>query len=245
MALLDDGRIVGSVTGGCVEPDVLEHARQVLDGGPARLADYGIADEDAFAVGMPCGGRIEIVIEPAEPAVIGRIADAVRDDRPVAYVTVLSGPGFGTRRAVAPGADPSDPLVAAALDVLARGATAVAEVGEDRVLINSLAPRPAMYVFGAIDHAAAVAEIGRRCAALLRGEHAGHRSAHVHARPHRRDPAVRAAHRRHGRRRSHPGIGPLATGCECHGRATHQQGGRRIARGHLAARRSRDERMRR
>ena len=134
---------------------------------------------------------------------------------------------------------------ASALDVLARGATAVAEVGEDRVLINSLAPRPAMYVFGAIDHAAAVAEIGRRCAALLRGEHAGHRSAHVHARPHRRDPAVRAAHRRHGRRRSHPGIGPLATGCECHGRATHQQGGRRIARGHLAARRSRDERMRR
>ncbi|MEZ5080330.1 MAG: XdhC/CoxI family protein [Thermoleophilia bacterium] len=161
MALLDDGRIVGSVTGGCVEPDVLEHARQVLDGGPARLADYGIADEDAFAVGMPCGGRIEIVIEPAEPAVIGRIADAVRNDRPVAYVTVLSGPGFGTRRAVDPGDDPSDPLVAAALDVLARGATAVAEVGEDRVLINSLAPRPAMYVFGAIDHAAAVAEIGR------------------------------------------------------------------------------------
>jgi len=162
MVLLDDGRILGSVTGGCVEPDVLEHARRVLDGAPPCLMPYGIADEDAVAVGLPCGGQVDIFIEPLDADAVLALSAAVEADRPVAYATVVAGPSLGTPpRVVGWSAVPADPLTTAARVLLACGASSVAEVGDDTVLVHSLVPRAAMYVFGAIDHAAAVARMGR------------------------------------------------------------------------------------
>jgi len=64
MAISDDGRWVGSVSGGCVEAAVLEEARKVLEGEPPKLVTFGITDEMVWDVGLACGGIIDVFIEP-------------------------------------------------------------------------------------------------------------------------------------------------------------------------------------
>src|SRR5436305_8282738 len=65
----ESGRYVGSVSGGCVESDVAERAKQVFAGGPANLIHYGVSDDDAFEAGLSCGGEVDVWLEKAEPAV--------------------------------------------------------------------------------------------------------------------------------------------------------------------------------
>jgi len=169
MAVSERGEVAGSVTGGCVEPAVFEQAEEVLAGGPPRLLSYGIADEYAFGVGLPCGGSVKIFVEPLDYALVARIAAAVREETPLAYVTVTDGPAAGARGVLS--RDPDDAaadwaaarpeLVAAARRMLARGENGLLREGEDELFVSSFVPRPRMYVFGAVDHAAAVGSIGR------------------------------------------------------------------------------------
>ena len=63
LAISESGEIAGSVSGGCVESDVYENAREVLASGQPKLLSYGIADDEAWAVGLPCGGEIDIFVE--------------------------------------------------------------------------------------------------------------------------------------------------------------------------------------
>ncbi len=63
MAIRDDGRMAGSVSGGCVEAAVCQEAESVLDTGEARLVGYGVEDEEAWSLGLSCGGEIEVFIE--------------------------------------------------------------------------------------------------------------------------------------------------------------------------------------
>jgi xanthine dehydrogenase accessory factor len=66
MAVADDGEVVGSVSGGCVEGAVVAEALQILETGDRRLVTFGYSDDDAFAVGLTCGGTIHLFIEPLD-----------------------------------------------------------------------------------------------------------------------------------------------------------------------------------
>src|ERR687896_811384 len=89
------GEAVGSVSGGCVEGAVYELGQQVLGGGPPVLQRYGVSDDDAFAVGLTCGGIIDIFVEKIDRTTydqLGTVADAIRSGSPVAVATVVAGP---------------------------------------------------------------------------------------------------------------------------------------------------------
>jgi xanthine dehydrogenase accessory factor len=63
LAISESGKLCGSVSGGCVEGDVFEQARDVFDTGTPKLLSYGITDEQAWGVGLPCGGEIDVFVE--------------------------------------------------------------------------------------------------------------------------------------------------------------------------------------
>jgi xanthine/CO dehydrogenase XdhC/CoxF family maturation factor len=66
LAVSESGELCGSVSGGCVESDVYENAQEVLETGRPKLLSYGIADEEAWEVGLPCGGEIDVFVEPLD-----------------------------------------------------------------------------------------------------------------------------------------------------------------------------------
>jgi xanthine dehydrogenase accessory factor len=142
LAVSEKGEVAGSVTGGCVEPAVYDEAQDVLAGGPPRLLSYGIADEEAFEVGLPCGGTVHIFLGMAERDLIDELAAAVRAERPVALAMEISGGEIGTQRLV---------------ELNGHFEAAI----EDDTFFLPFAPRPEMYVFGAVDHAAAIGRVGK------------------------------------------------------------------------------------
>ena len=66
LAVSASGKLCGSVSGGCVETDVYEAAREVLETGEPKLLSYGITDDEAWSVGLPCGGEIDVFVEKLE-----------------------------------------------------------------------------------------------------------------------------------------------------------------------------------
>ena len=161
LAVSEKGEVAGSVTGGCVEPAVYQEAQAILAGGPPKLLKYGIADDEAFEVGLPCGGTVHIFVDKLDPALVTPIAEAVRDERPVALAVQVTGEGIGEKQLVYPDGSPNGQVAEEARRLLGRGETGFVTVGENTVFVSSFAPRPRMYVFGAIDFASAVASIGR------------------------------------------------------------------------------------
>jgi len=138
LAVNERGDVAGSVTGGCVEPAVFEEARAVLAGEPARLVEYGIEDEMAFEVGLPCGGTVRILIGPVDPDVVRELSAALAEERAVELEVSVS---EGAR--LVPAGERTEPELT------------------DGVFHLPLLPRPRMYVFGAVGHAAALARVGR------------------------------------------------------------------------------------
>lgn len=99
LAIAGDGRIEGSVSGGCVEGAVIVEALEALEGGSQRILEFGVSDDDAFAVGLACGGTIRILLEPVGAVMpedlLAELVDARAKRTPQAYEIRLSD---GTRR---------------------------------------------------------------------------------------------------------------------------------------------------
>ncbi|MER5577601.1 XdhC family protein [Streptomyces massasporeus] len=182
LAVSADGTAVGSVSGGCVEGAVYDLCLQALQDGETVVERFGYSDEDAFAVGLTCGGTIDVMITPfaggrrAERAALAAAARA----EPVALARVVRGPSglLGQALLVRPdgssdgGLGGGPQLDRAALDragaLLDTGRTGTVELSEDgshcpgglTLLVESAVPPPRMIVFGAIDFAAALVRAG-------------------------------------------------------------------------------------
>jgi xanthine dehydrogenase accessory factor len=135
LVVREDGSLSGSVSNGCVENDVILAAQEVLAGGEPRLVTYGITDEMAFGVGLPCGGEIDVFVE------------AVRDEeQPDVTLTVVAGPDVGTKL--------HDPDLEQA--ARRRGRSHVFEQEGRTVFADVTVPPPRLFVYGAADTAEAL-----------------------------------------------------------------------------------------
>jgi xanthine dehydrogenase accessory factor len=161
LAVSDTGEVAGSVTGGCVEPAVYEEAEAVLAGGEPRLLTYGIADEEAFDVGLPCGGKVYIFVDMLDPEVLGGITEAVRAESPVALAMPISGSRIGDESLVTPDSPEGVDGATEVKSLLSRGENSIVPISDGELFVSTFAPRPRMYVFGAIDFASAVAHTGK------------------------------------------------------------------------------------
>ncbi|MFE6096703.1 XdhC family protein [Streptomyces massasporeus] len=183
VAVDGEGNAVGSISGGCVEGAVYELCREVLhDQGAARRAWFGYSDQDAFAVGLTCGGELGVLVQRVDPAArphLGAALAEVVEGRAAAVAQIVDGPTAGTTLSVlrdswiadrALDDGPNGRAVAdRATAQLRAGHTALLCLGGDTdtcpeklsVLVHVAATRPRMLIFGAVDFAAALAQAGR------------------------------------------------------------------------------------
>ncbi len=169
------GRMAGSVSGGCIENDVYERAMQVLDDGRAVVQRYGIDDGDAIAVGLSCGGEVDVLIErfEADPA-WSAVRRAVAERRAAALCVALSPDRLRGRHlaVLEAGANTGsiDPALDAAVADAARGLLADggpcsvdvdSGAGPVRVFVEAIAPPPRLFVVGATHSAIALTRMAR------------------------------------------------------------------------------------
>ncbi|MFF0063159.1 XdhC family protein [Streptomyces sp. NPDC005279] len=186
LAVDSEGTAIGSVSGGCVEGAVYELCRQSLEDGLTVLEQFGYSDEDAFAVGLTCGGIIDILVTPVRadsPArkVFAAALSAAAQGEAAAVARITDGPAEVSGRALLVRPDGSydgvlgghpelDRTAAAeARALLDAGRTGTVVIGEDgsrcgqplTLLVESSVPAPRMIVFGAIDFASALVRVGK------------------------------------------------------------------------------------
>ncbi|MFI6947984.1 XdhC family protein [Streptomyces sp. NPDC050422] len=183
MAVDSEGTAIGSVSGGCVEGAVYELCVQALQDGRTVRERFGYSDEDAFAVGLTCGGVIDVLVVPvrSEEPVLREALSAAGRDEPVALTRVVRGPGALLGRALLVRGDGSyegsldgrpalDRRAAAeARALLDGGRTGTVEIAEDgtscpgglTLFVESSVPPPRMIVFGAVDFATALVRAGK------------------------------------------------------------------------------------
>ncbi len=169
MAINDAGAVAGAVSGGCVEGAVVEVAERVIDGAEPQLLHYGIADEEAWDVGLPCGGEIAVWVEAFDTAGLqSRFTELARGGSRVAVVTVVEGDApLGAKlllTADGPDGTLGDPELDAEALALGREALwselgGLHQVRGATVFVDVAAPSPRLVIVGAVDFAAQLAAV--------------------------------------------------------------------------------------
>jgi xanthine dehydrogenase accessory factor len=152
LIISERGELAGSVSGGCVESEVVEAAREVLAGGEAQLLTYGISDDLALSVGLPCGGEIDVWVDEPDPELLDRLAEIAREERRAVFFVDLDD---GTERLVSDGDnDVADELIRA-------GHSKIVELHGRRLFADVFGPPPRLLVYGAVDTADALCAAAR------------------------------------------------------------------------------------
>ena len=132
-----DGNFLGSVSGGCVEAEVVTQGRESISTGNLRVLEFGVSDETAWRAGLSCGGRIKILVRPLDPDILAAISIERASRRPCALVTDLAS---GAERLVRQADLVADPFAAAIEELLRRHESRVIEDGGGRYFITAFAP---------------------------------------------------------------------------------------------------------
>jgi xanthine dehydrogenase accessory factor len=153
LIISETGELAGSVSGGCVESEVVDAAREVLERGEPRLLTFGISDDLALSVGLPCGGEIDVWVSEPAPELLDRLSQVARDEcRAVDFIDLDDGSEWLVPEGDNPVAD----------DVIRSGHSNVLELHERRVFADVFGPPPRLLVYGAVDTADALCAAARR-----------------------------------------------------------------------------------
>ena len=170
LAISAQGELAGSVSGGCVENEVYEYAQEVLAGAPPRLLTYGISDDLALSVGLPCGGEIDVFVEEARRPLAERLMQVVESNERAVVLTVLAGDDLGAELLVTEDGerigDAPEELAESAPELISRGRSGVVQIAGRDVFADVYGPPPRLLIYGAVDTAEALCraaqEIGWR-----------------------------------------------------------------------------------
>ncbi|MEA2168711.1 MAG: xanthine dehydrogenase accessory factor [Solirubrobacteraceae bacterium] len=167
MAINDRGEVTGAVSGGCVEGAVVEIARGVLEGDPPQLVTFGIDDDEAWDVGLPCGGEITVWVSRHQHPEFARIA---REGGRAALATIVAGEGLGDTLLVRADGSFAGTLGTPELDAAARAAgdrlmweerSEPITVEGRQVFVDSVYPSPRIIAVGAVDFARQLCRVAR------------------------------------------------------------------------------------
>jgi xanthine dehydrogenase accessory factor len=161
MALTPDGKITGSVSGGCVEGAVFEAGVETLKTKQPQLLHFGVADETAWEVGLACGGSIDIFVKPLDKEIFASLRSVLVEERPAVTVTVVRGPKDVLGREIilkengsvagTLNADLDEQALSLAREALANGESQRAMVNEAvEVFIEAVLPPPTLIAVGGV-----------------------------------------------------------------------------------------------
>jgi len=172
LALTKDGRIIGSVSGGCVENAVVEAGLESLKTKQPQLLHFGVADETAWEVGLACGGSIDVFVQPLDAGLFEEVRAVLEDEQPAAIVTIVRGPdkllgreilirddGLVTGKL---GNEWDEKVLMLAQESLSQGISHRVELNEDiEAFIEVILPPPALIVVGGVHIAVALVSLAK------------------------------------------------------------------------------------